>query len=234
MLFSLLGESVLCSPGCTISQQPVHQWIYDITQFQTSDVPPHCQTLLAQEQVRICGFSVTNDGKMVENKRLLLEYIWGIRRKTNCWLIVTVVIFNSDDEKVWSQRNRKYVNVIYLNHLNRSWFLLFVAVALFCLTMRFRIWTHSPEYGSNRSYFWLTCPCFPAGITVNLTWGRPSPLRTAAQDFWTTRASFPASRPRGSTESAAVRRRDSPPASPEPGYPPPPPSHAGTPWARGE
>lgn len=177
--------------------------------------------------------SVASPSLMMENKRLLLEYIWGIRRKTNCWLIVTVVIFNSDDEKVWSQRNRKYVNVIYLNHLNRSWFLLFVAVALFCLTMKFRIWTRIPEYGSNRSYFWLTCPCFPAGITVNLTWGRPSPLRTAAQDFWTTRASFPASRPRGSTESAAVRRRDSPPASPEPGYPPPPPSHAGTPWARG-
>lgn len=82
-------------------------------------------------------------------------------------------------------------------------------------------------------YLWLMCPCFPAGITVNLTWGRPSPRRTAALGFWTTRASFPASPARGSTGSAAVRPRDSPPASREPGYRPLPPSHAGTPWARG-
>lgn len=47
------ASSVLCSPGRTVSQQPVHQWIHDLTQFQTSDVPARRQTLLAQEQVGV-------------------------------------------------------------------------------------------------------------------------------------------------------------------------------------
>lgn len=48
-----IGPVACLCPGYSISQQPVHQWIYHITQLQASDVAPICPTLLAQKQVCI-------------------------------------------------------------------------------------------------------------------------------------------------------------------------------------